>query len=70
MTRLIGLGTSWRGVTVSSVFQIPGFAILVICALAVGVTMLLTGHVESGDKVKSPPAVYPKKSVIQGANSE
>lgn len=50
MLKLTKLQENWRGMTVSSMFQIPGFTILVIVSLAVGVTMLFCGHVEDVDK--------------------
>jgi len=38
--------------TVSSVFQIPGFTVLIVVLLAVGVTMLLSGNID--DVAKKP----------------
>jgi len=41
----------WRGMTASSILQIPGVVMVIVIGLAMGVTMLFTGH---GPEVKSP----------------
>ncbi len=59
MTNLTPLGTKWRGMTVSSVFQLPGFLLLIVVGFAIVVTMLMTGH---RSELKSQPEPTPKYS--------
>jgi len=55
----LNLAKCGRGVTVSSVFQIPGMMLLVIISLAVLIALLVTGHETGTEKLKSQPEVSP-----------
>jgi hypothetical protein len=73
MIRLTELQENWRGMTVSSVFQIPGFTILIVVLLAVGVTMLLSGNID--DVAKTPkqlanPLHKENRKILFDATSE
>jgi hypothetical protein len=73
MIKLTELQENWRGMTVSSVFQIPGFTILIVVLLAVGVTMLLSGNID--DVAKTPkqlanPLHTENRKILFDATSE
>jgi hypothetical protein len=59
MTKVTALETKWQGMTVSSVFQVPGVMLLIVIGLTIAVTMLTTGH---QTELKSTPKASPTYS--------
>ena len=68
--RLTDLQKNWRGMTVSSAFQIPGFALLVVVSLAVGITMLFSEHVEYAPNHISSPLPKEDRKIFFDADSQ
>ncbi len=59
MNKLAPSGTKWRGMTASSLFQVPGVMLLIVIGLTIAVTMLTTGY---QTELKSTPKASPKYS--------
>ena len=57
--RHLNTTTKWRGMTVSSVLQLPAVFLLIIIGIAIAVTMLFKGN---GTELKSPSETSPQLS--------